>query len=496
MAKATNTTGKISKIKIRMYRGGTGDFFILQFKKANTVSFKMMIDCGCIKAGKEHFEERVGDLKTYTKGVIDLLVVTHEHADHINGFEKAAEIFKQIEIKKVWFAWTEDEEDPFANDLRKNYSELDKALKIAVTKLNALTKDKYYEKLYADENDKDLMVEGKKHFIKSLAGLNALNIVGSLGVKNGKVKPTMVELLKEYNVIKGNTIVEFLEPGDVKSNLSGATGISFYVLGPPKDRDKLNLEHSNEGSFAKREKKSNIDFALISALAVADTIGATSQLPFEAEYEQTNTPETKTMLQNYNGGGEWRKIDYDWLQSSGSLAMRYEASINNTSLALAIQFEDSERVLLFPGDAELGNWESWHDELIWPVKIKGQTIKKKADYFLNNTVFYKVGHHVSQNGTAKGKGIEMMTSTDLTVMATLDFRKINDGWLNTMPNDLLTAELIKKSEGKLYFTGERSKILPNVKTDRVNIKKTHEATLNKLNKPFDGKFFIECEIEG
>jgi len=122
MAKAANTTGKITKIKIRMYRGGTGDFFILQFKRANAVKFKMMIDCGCISGSKEFFKPRVDDLKTYTGGVIDLLVVTHEHADHINGFEKAADIFKDITIKKVWFAWTEDDDDPFSNDLRKNNS--------------------------------------------------------------------------------------------------------------------------------------------------------------------------------------------------------------------------------------------------------------------------------------------------------------------------------------------------------------------------------------
>ena len=90
----------------------------------------------------------------------------------------------------------------------------------------------------------------------------------------------------------------------------------------------------------------------------------------------------------------------------------------------------------------------------------------------------------------------MMTSDDLTVMATLDFRKIKPNWLSTMPNDLLCEQLIKKSQGKFYFSGERNKIMPNVKTDRVTIKKTHEATLNKLSKPFDGEFYVECEIKG
>ncbi len=176
--------------------------------------------------------------------------------------------------------------------------------------------------------------------------------------------------------------------------------------------------------------------------------------------------------------------------------MRYERSINNTSLVLAIQFEDSERVLLFPGDAEFGNWQSWHLNMEWPVKINGQVVNKNAEYLLNKAVFYKVSHHLSQNGTAKGKGIEMMTSGELTAMVTLDFKKINKSWLSTMPNDLLGADLIRRTKGRLYFIGDRAKILSNINTDRVTVKKADEKILNEVNKKFDGKFFLECEIGG
>lgn len=443
MAKATSKAGKINKVKIRMYRGGTGDFFVLHFKKGSTISFQMMIDCGCIQGSKAHFIERITDLKTFIKNkTIDLLVVTHEHADHINGFEMARDMFSDIEFKKVWFAWTENDEDPHANELRRNFSELDKAVMMAVTQLNGLKQNRYFDKLYELEDDGELMAKGKTHFIDSLSALNNLNIKESLGAKKGKLKPTMVELFTDWGIIKDDTEVEFLEPGEVKSNIAGATGLRFYVMGPPRDTDYLDLEHSDDGNFEKRENPSKKDFAFISALAASGFAGTASQLPFEVEYEKPYETETTVMKQHYDNSGEWRKIDHDWLFSAGSLAMRYEKSINNTSLALAIQFEESERVLLFPGDAELGNWLSWHDKLEWPVKIKGQTVKKNAEYFLNKTVFYKVGHHMSQNGTAKGKGIEMMTSDDLTVMATLDFRKIYDLWLRTMPNDILAAELI------------------------------------------------------
>lgn len=498
MAKATNINGKVTKVLIRMYRGGTGDFFVLQFKKGGAVSFQMMVDCGCIKAGKDYFVERLEDLKVFTKNkAIDLLVVTHEHADHINGFELAKDTFKDIKFKKVWFSWTENDEDSFANKLRMENSELDNAVNVAVAKLSKLTKEGYFKKLHASEGRNGLMAKGKTHFINSLKQLNRLNLIGGLGAKSGKPKPTMAELLRTWSVIKEGTEVEFLEPGEVKANLEGAMGLRFYVLGPPKSIASLNLESSDDGSFEKRENPSKKDFALVSALSASASTGITSyQLPFDTAYELPNEPATVKMQSVYNNEGDWRKIDSDWLFSAGSLAMRYEKSINNTSLALAIQFEDSERVLLFPGDAELGNWLSWHNELKWPVQINGKTVMRKAEYFLNKTVFYKVGHHMSQNGTAKAKGVEMMTSDELTVMATLDFRKIHDGWLNTMPNDYLAAELINKSKGKFYFEGERDKILPNIKTDRVTVKKAHETVVNKINKPFDGKSYVECEIEG
>jgi hypothetical protein len=65
-----------------------------------------------------------------------------------------------------------------------------------------------------------------------------------------------------------------------------------------------------------------------------------------------------------------------------------------------------------------------------------------------------------------------------------------------MPNDLLGADLIRKTKGKFYFVGDRAKILSNINTDRVTVKKADEKTLNDLNKKFDGKIYSECEITG
>ncbi len=489
MAKASTT--RINKIAVRMYKGGTGDCFLLQFKKGTRVNFNMMIDCGFIHGGKAQFEKVAEDIQDKTGGIIDLLVVTHEHADHINGFDKARHFFDQFTFKKVWFAWTENDEDAIANDYRANRSELSKALNIAVSRLQGLDKSQYYEKTLKDEMNSGLMIAGKKKFIHSLSSLNELNLLKAAG---GQPLPTMVEKFKEFLVIKPDTDVDLLEPGDVRSGLAGAPGIRFYVLGPPKDYNLLNETEDEEDNYEQRESPSRKDFAFLSALDATSITDQSAKLPFDAEYELGDQP--NPLRSKYEREGDWRKIDYDWLYSAGSLAMRYERSINNTSLALAIQFEGSERVLLFPADAELGNWKSWHMGLKWPVKIKGELVKKDISYLLEKTIFYKVGHHLSHNGTATHLGLDLMTSDELTAMATLDFKKINDGWLNTMPNDLLSAELIKKCKGKLFVNGDHLKILANMKTDRVTIKKTNETAMKKLNEKFKNDIFLECEIEG
>ena len=107
--------------------------------------------------------------------------------------------------------------------------------------------------------------------------------------------------------------------------------------------------------------------------------------------------------------------------------------------------------MLFPGDAEYGSWASWH-------KIKWDNTGTDGKHFtedlLNRTVFYKVAHHLSHNGTAQRLGLEMMKSTDLVAMATLDYDAISDGWKSTMPNRAIIRELLAKTKGRVMIMKE------------------------------------------
>lgn len=73
-------------------------------------------------------------------------------------------------------------------------------------------------------------------------------------------------------------------------------------------------------------------------------------------------------------------------------------------------------MLLFPGDAQVGNWLSWAN-LSWDVTdAAGNKTKVTADDLLARTVFYKVGHHGSHNATMRGHGLELMSSDQLLAM--------------------------------------------------------------------------------
>ena len=68
----------------------------------------------------------------------------------------------------------------------------------------------------------------------------------------------------------------------------------------------------------------------------------------------------------YAKGRSWRRVDDDWLGYAGQLALQLDSDTNNTSLVLAFELSGGGDVLLFPGDAQVGNWLSW-ESLEWQI---------------------------------------------------------------------------------------------------------------------------------
>ena len=119
---AAATTQQAASVTVRHYCQGIGDCHLLTFRKADGKPFRMLIDCGIhvsIAGGPALVADIVADLKKETGGKIDILIVTHEHWDHVSGFLTAKDLFKDFVVADVWMAWTENTADAEATELDK-----------------------------------------------------------------------------------------------------------------------------------------------------------------------------------------------------------------------------------------------------------------------------------------------------------------------------------------------------------------------------------------
>jgi beta-lactamase superfamily II metal-dependent hydrolase len=475
------TTPTIDNVTVRMYCMGTGDCFLVKFRSGRENIFTMMIDCGSCRGDKNDFAPYIKDLAgSLTNNTIDLLVVTHEHNDHVNGFDKCYDIFKKLTIKEAWFAWTEDPGDPTgaAAALKAKQQKMKEGLRHAMTAIKK--NQKTFNAGKSHNAYKVPLGDNQAAFLTGLDTLASINLSDTANENADKAPLPGMRKIKELLKEKG-VRTRYLSPGDCFP-MPPLPGIVFYVLGPPAEKEYI----YKDGKMGTDVYNKSLGLSN-SALSVNAFIGLTkgcthNDLPFASVYVDDPPPAQAGRLAKsrmrgpndvsqaetaaapvgkgsddvidayYDKKNDWRRIDDDWLNGAGALALRLNSHINNTSLVLAIEFTASKKVLLFPGDAEFGSWESWH--LIQEWMTRGAGGVPWAQDLLNRTVFYKVGHHLSYNGTALEKGILMMKDRQLAAMATLDRHRIAKGWTSTMPNKYLLQELIKRTQGKLFIMDE------------------------------------------
>src|SRR5687767_3116925 len=121
---------QIDNVKVRMYRHGFGDCFLLQFFDGKTRMQTMLIDCGLklndsvngitMTDVRDDIEKelKAGDTSK-AKPKLDILVITHEHWDHVSAFHPDDKLYDNFFIAKIWMAWTENPDDKDAKVLNK-----------------------------------------------------------------------------------------------------------------------------------------------------------------------------------------------------------------------------------------------------------------------------------------------------------------------------------------------------------------------------------------
>lgn len=453
-ARAGKQAAADARVRIRLYRHGLGDCMLLRFAgEEGGETFNVLIDCGLITVAdrpKDKMQEVANDIRAACNGRLDVVVMTHEHWDHVSGFHssQARDVFASMDIGEVWYGWTEDPRNELGQRLRAERAAKLNALATAV----AVFKDSPSPGMKARGTELGRML--------GFFGLAAGEQVDAGSPRIGKTRDAF-----EYLQGKQDVKTRYLSPRQAPRTLAGAPNVRVYVLGPPPDEGMIKRSAPT--------RKGREVYELASELQLAGNLDAAflrlgpgpgggegdsfDDCPFDPGLRrgmragQRHSPALAKLFASVwqTPGDDWRKVEEDWTQAAETLALNLDSHTNNTCLVLAFEFIDTGEVMLFPADAQVGNWLSWQD-LRWKVGAGFVT----GPELLARTVFYKVGHHGSHNATLRDKGLEQMTSEDLIAFIPVSKTEAQKNRWMGMPFNPLLERLKEKTFGRLLVADE------------------------------------------
>jgi beta-lactamase superfamily II metal-dependent hydrolase len=410
-------------IRVRMYRVGFGDFFLLTLLAEDGGPLHIIIDCGVFKGTKQtgdigSIEAAVADMVQTTGGKVALVIMTHRHADHIAGFARCAADFKNLAVDDVWMSIWESQYSPAAVKFQAELTRTARALQSHFAALGAAAS--------AGENTARQYMQ---------------NATGDDDVKGAKGSNTLALNLLKHGF--AGVTPKYYQGGDAAKlppDLVKA-GLTAQILGPPPvaDLDLMKLMDLKKGVGQYLTKE-----------AAADTRGGAPFSPkWEAqsaivrngrsktlygpysfrEWVATRQPGAPVSIQDAKTARAMMEAVLEQSQPGAALtaAKQLNSFLNNQSLVVLFTFKGKK--LLFVGDAQAGNWEHWLFDTDTPDKAAGGAIKSTAQQILTSLDFYKVGHHGSGNATPKaavqamgmgGKKFATMCSTQADVYGTED----------------------------------------------------------------------------
>lgn len=351
---------KPKRIHLFTYQAGFGDCFLLRFVYSDKENKHVLIDFGTLglpaHVASDHMKSVANDIKAKCGGKLDAIVATHRHLDHISGFATAkngkgtGDIIRSLNPDVVLQPWTEqldlaeDAQTPIPG--RKGMHQQT----IALNKMNefAATLIASFDKI------------SKSHPQKTA---EKIKFIGEDNIKN-------VSAVKNLSDMGPNVYAYFGEKSGMEKILPG---VKISVLGPPT------IEQS-ESITKMRSRDPEYWNLQISKLKQETDMSAAIAIPF---------PQHKAIL-----GGKL-PMSTRWIaqrvckassEQMLQIVTMLDKQMNNTSLILL--FEVGGKKMLFPGDAQIENWQY-------------ALSKPGVMEMLSDVDVYKVGHHGSLNATPK-----------------------------------------------------------------------------------------------
>jgi beta-lactamase superfamily II metal-dependent hydrolase len=361
---------------VRLYRVGFGDCIYVQIPDGED-TFTMLIDCGTSALAETTLKPIVRHIcshlpkKQAGKPYLDLLVVTHPHADHMKGFDPAW--FKGMTIGRIWMTIFMDQKHP----------QTQKALAFEAAAYAAA---------------KSLLERPGLHLA---LGAQAL-LFRSLSLSNTDALSALRKDLKTINprLYVARDVADHLSKTDqIKHKLSLENGITCFrgfqeqdtclrILAPEWDIDGTYLGQFSSTSNAFTDPQLLKTTAYISTPEKAET------LPSGVPVSKTRTP-AEPQPANISTR-DFRLLRSRLLYSALAFSQDDDDLKNNVSVVLLLEWHGKR--LLFTGDAE---WDGTgvqpgQRNSSWDVMLNNQAVK---ELLLQPVDLYKVAHHGSINGT-------------------------------------------------------------------------------------------------
>lgn len=382
-----------TSVRIRMYRPGFGDCFLVTLRNGSAEQH-VLIDFGAHMHGEIGTMDKIMDnLEKTSASNLRLIVATHAHRDHISGFGKFASRFATFQIEEVWLPWTDDPHDKQAATLKKKhlalYDALEKHIQIAFK---------------ADPSSTVYM-----------AALDALsNLRGNETARS--------ELARGFGT---GAKVRYLQAGETIDKVGSLAGLSAELLGPPRDASFLSrMNPPADQHFLTLPGDETAALRPFPNLEIRT--GDPDYLAIQNEGQPLVTEQDLARLHELTQA------------PAGRLALVLDSVRNNTSLVILFRFHG--KTMLFPGDAQWGNWQSWIGT-------------DKARQLLGEVDFLKVAHHGSENATPVDV-VHALRESGLAAMVPTQIKPFP-----TIPRMPLLKELEKHCEGHVA-----------VRSDRISVK--------------------------
>lgn len=365
------------RVRVRMYQVGFGDCFLVSVEYDGPLSDgraerHLLIDFGTSHSPREGMARgRMADvaalIEAHTGGQLDVLVVSHRHRDHLRGFEVAAggAIMKRLAPKLVLRSWTEDPElsataDGPAAERAPAAAGADGA--------DGPAGDGAAGPISAASVRYAALIAQAQEHVARLSGLVGLDedirTAAEDQLKNADAVALLDELSRDG---RGRYLYAGMDAGiaDV------IPGLAATVLGPPTvDQDqRVAKQRENHPEYWLTALDASLRVA--GSAADADTPAPVSLPPGPVRWLVDRLADQRS-------------------HSAARLVRDLDDALNNTSVILLLEVGDL--TLLFPGDAQIENWQHTLERLPRDAKLRDR---------LARVDLYKVGHHGSRNATPR-----------------------------------------------------------------------------------------------